>query len=211
MLSILKTILGSTLLLIFWLINAFGGVVGAIWLIAVGFGKYVFLGLIATILAPYILGLLYLVVTPVGLLAFHLSKKIKNHTLALLPIFPTLILNFIILSLWVYFITSHMFIPAGVSIIPVLLWGYSVITAPLAYMLSKEPQDSYGSVIGILFADILYILIVVNKFFFYITSEFYLIIGLIIFAALFQLVIFKDMFKQERMFEEFRKDLELKE
>jgi len=54
---------------------------------------------------------------------------------------------------------------ANVSFIPLLIWIYSVIMAPLGYMAKSEPPDAVGTHLGLIFAQLGFVSLFITWFF----------------------------------------------
>ena len=76
--------------------------------------------------------------------------------------FLTALYNYAILSIWVLLIFVYCITQRGDNYwVPYAIWAYSTILAPLAFMASKEPPDSVGTTLGLFFAMVSVIFLVV--------------------------------------------------
>jgi hypothetical protein len=75
----------------------------------------------------------------------------------------------------------------GVSMVPLLLYGYSVTTGPFIYMASKESDDSKASKIGVYLAQISYVILAILFFFDAMRLSLPIIIALIILLQIYLL------------------------
>jgi hypothetical protein len=113
--------------------------------------------LIPTIYSIITLPFTFLFNLPINYFA---KKNMKIPTM----IFGSLSLTFsnIINLIWVIAVFIYMTITAqntDNSVIPFLLYGYSIATGPFTYMASKEPPDSYGTFLGVYLIQMSYIIL----------------------------------------------------
>ena len=152
--------LTKSILPIIILLNFLGGIIGGVWLFILGEWEFILIGFIISIFFPWIYTLISMVITPVNLLTAYFYKKSKKMP-SLISGFVGMFFGHIIIIFYVLIVLSNSTdnaTLAKVSVIPFLLFGYSVATSPFSYMASKEPSDSYGSYFAVFIAQIIYIL-----------------------------------------------------
>jgi len=152
--------LTKSILPIIILLNFLGGIIGGVWLFILGEWEFILIGFIISIFFPWIYTLISMVITPVNLLTAYFYKKSKKIP-SLISGFVGMFFGHIIIIFYVLIVLSNSTdnaTLAKVSVIPFLLFGYSVATSPFSYMASKEPSDSYGSYFAVFIAQIIYIL-----------------------------------------------------
>lgn len=135
---------GGTLILSLFFLNAFGGLVGAIWLLFERQWKIVIGPFILSLIVPVIFSVVYMPVIGLGVLAVKSIEKKRLFTGVLCTAIGALFQN-IVFVLWIVFVFNYFIMiyhNLNVSLIPILLWGYAIATGPFFYMASKEPPDS---------------------------------------------------------------------
>lgn len=121
------------------LVNVFGGLVSGIWLFAIGEWRAVVMGLILSFIMPTAWTIASLPMFGFAAILFGKDGNPSRPAMAAGG-FVMSIWNAALIGMWcagVFFLFSGK-IEDGTSI-PFLLWAYSTIMAPLAYMASKEP------------------------------------------------------------------------
>jgi len=148
--SVKGTILAfSAILLLF---NFFAGIVGAIWLLCIGEWRIVVAGILASFTMPW----WWLVVSLPTLALFPLLVFFSNKKNVLgMAIFAFLadLYNSVLMTAWiatVFFFAVDLIFWSDVSLIPMLLFAYSVATSPFLYMASKEPPDNFATSYSVL-------------------------------------------------------------
>lgn len=161
MISLITALISFTTPLIVFL-NIIAFTSGGIWLLIVGEWHIV----VALLILDFLIPTIYFIITiPLyflfGLPIDYFSKKNKKVPVL---IFGSLSMTFtnIINLIWVIGVFLYMISLAektGISFIPFLLYGYAIATGPFTYMASKEPPDSYGTVIGVYLIQMSFILL----------------------------------------------------
>lgn len=154
------SIIGYSLLGIMIFLNVFSGIISGIWLIVLGLWPELLLGVIYSVVMPFAYTLVAL---PSMLLMPFLLKFSENGNKVLTAIFGfiNVIYSDLIILFWTYFVFSEFVSEAsGTAAIPLILWGYTVVIAPLGYM-AKGEQDSIGTSLGIYFAQFSYVALVI--------------------------------------------------
>jgi energy-coupling factor transporter ATP-binding protein EcfA2 len=151
--SLTRTI--NTLLVPILLLDFLGGIVGFIWLATMGEWGIIIGGIIYMVIGAFVVSLLLI---PSLLLAVPITYFAKKENVIGISIFGLLSVSYV--AVIIYFTCAWIFqaytgsIPVGNSIIPYLLWSYSIATAPWAYMASKEDKDATGTFIALFFAKL---------------------------------------------------------
>ena len=121
-------------------LNYFGGIVGGVWLLFLGEWKLLIIGIITAVTAHWFLGLLFLLEFIFAAPAmFFYRKNIK----VLFHIFGTLavLLRTSIITLWCIGMLVFLFEKyTSTPLLPILLFAYSVINAPISYLAIKDLQ-----------------------------------------------------------------------
>ena len=154
----------SLIIMIVTFLNFISGIVGGIWLAILGHWGSIGIGFGLGFVMPWIWTIASIPAMGLGfVLAFFAEKGSKTFTGIL--VFLTSIYNNALLALWVIWVFGFFMSRAdSKSLIPYLLWGYSVMMAPLTYMASKEPSDSMGTTRGVFFAQLCYLIWVLFYF-----------------------------------------------
>lgn len=141
-------------------VNFFAGIVGGIWLTFSGGFSLVVYGIILSFVMPW--GYTLATLPQMGLMAL-LIKPIENGNKILATIFGVLGSSYgnLILAIWTVFVFENLVIQPNFPLAPLLLWGYSTVMGPLSYMASKEPPESIGTSMGLLFAQLSYVLLTI--------------------------------------------------
>ncbi len=152
------SVLGASLLGLIILINFSAGIVSGVWLAISGNWANIFYGLLLSIVMPFaytVVALPTMAIMPLMLKV--IEKKIKSATFVLG--FINILYSNGIMIVWTYFVfTEFSKNASGLMAVPLILWGYSTVVAPLAYMARNEPPDSTGTSLGIFLAQVAYIL-----------------------------------------------------
>jgi len=142
------------------IINFFSGIIGGIWLALSGGLSLVIYGIILSIAMPWAYTIAFLPQMGSMLL---LSKLEESGNKILVAIFGFIVSIYgnIILAIWSVIVFENLVVGRSQHILPLLFWSYSTVMAPLSYMVSKEPPDSTGTSMGLLFAQLSFILLTV--------------------------------------------------
>jgi hypothetical protein len=145
--------------------NVFSGIVGGIWLAIKGGWGSIALGFILGFVMPWAWTLASLPSMGFAALAALVADKGSRAFTAIFG-FLGYFYSSILVSLWVFYVFA-LFIGRASSdtYIPHLLWSYSTIMSPLSYMARQEPPDSTGTSLGLLFAQLSFLLCTVFWFF----------------------------------------------
>ena len=142
------------------LINFFSGIVGGFWLAFSGGLSLVLYGIVLSIFMPWGYSLAFLPQLGLAALLVNFVEKGNKLVVGVLGFITSVYGNFI-LTIWSIFVFESLVKNQPQPIIPLLLWGYSTVMAPLSYMASKEAPDSTGTSMGLLFAQLSFILLTV--------------------------------------------------
>ncbi|SRR3989339_465033 len=154
-------LLAATLLSLIIMVNFFSGIGSGIWLIALGKWREIIFGFVIAFIMPYAYTIVALPSMGFAyLLTLLVEKKRKFLTLTIGLI--SIIYQDGIILIWTFFIFNHFSENiSGVIAIPLILWGYSTVTAPLAYMAKNEPPESLGTSLGIFLAQAAYLILTI--------------------------------------------------
>lgn len=172
------------------LLYIFGGIVGGIWLLIVGEWKLLLLTFITSLIIPFVYSIItmpfsYLLMLPVG----YFKERKRKMPLIILGSM-NLLISCVTIVAWVMLAFFFMMMytdRTGVSMVPLLLYGYSVTTGPFIYMASKESDDSKASKIGVYLAQISYVILAILFFFDAMRLSLPIIIALIILLQIYLL------------------------
>jgi energy-coupling factor transporter ATP-binding protein EcfA2 len=154
----------STLLVPILLLDFLGGIVGFIWLATYGEWGVLIGGFLYMVISTFIISFLLL---PSLLLAAPAAYFAERRQYLGMGIFGILSASYV--ALIIYFTCAWIFqsytstVPDGNSILPYLLWGYSIATAPWAYMASKEGEDATGTFLALFFTKLGLLVVVVSS------------------------------------------------
>jgi hypothetical protein len=139
------------------LLNLFGFIGSAIWLLLVGRWKEVLIGIIASVVAPFLLGLALLPSFLVGAPAIYFAKR--RFTLGLY--FFSLLSSTYICAIIVTWCGGVLFFflrdASSNAFWPLLIWSYGVATSPWTYMAQKD--ESPASVMAAFFTQVAFIVL----------------------------------------------------
>jgi hypothetical protein len=131
----------SILIFPIMLLNLLSGIVGGIWLAALGHWSVVFIGLALTIGGTFIVSILLmpslLIVAPV-----MSNERLQESRVAMIPLMLFSV-GYVYCVMGVWAIAIFWYFAKSVSsaaAIPVILWSYSIATAVWSYMGQKEAQ-----------------------------------------------------------------------
>lgn len=162
-------------------LNALGGLVGGIWLIAVGEWPIPVGVLIAYFISTYLISFALLLAMPFQALGVYFSNK-KYSLLMFISLFLGLLITSAVSIAWVlgtfYWVVS--LYEGGLPLWPLLLVGYALATGPFAYMARGESEDSHGTYIAVFTTQVIFIVSTVL----YLIDISILIIPVSIFVAL---------------------------
>lgn len=154
-------VIGASFIGLMIIVNFFSGIISGIWLAFLGDWAVIFYGLFLSFAMPFaytIIALPTMAILPLILKA--VEKKSKFFTV-LLGLVNVLYSNGIIVA-WTYFVFAEFTKNAsGLMAIPFILWGYSTVIAPLAYMAKGESPDNTGTFLGIFLAQVGYLLAII--------------------------------------------------
>lgn len=136
------------------IMNYLAGIVGGIWLVLLGSWEIVLLGVIASLFMPSAYSLFFL--PSLGIMAWAANDIEKNRKIPVIRLFlanfwQNFIIVFWILSVYGFYINSNNSLP----LLPLILSAYSTSISPLIYMARKETPDSFGTFIGLFYAELL--------------------------------------------------------
>lgn len=159
--SILYWLLGLSLATL-WLFNFSAGIIGGIWLIALGNFWFVIFCIIISFIMPYIYALVML---PSLLLAPLLSKAIEKENR-----FFTVVLGFIaggysnfLLALWATYVFGFVVLSNNFPLTPALLLGYAITMGAIGSMARGEgPDAGSGTTFGVLFVQVCYLIMTIS-------------------------------------------------
>lgn len=141
-------------------VNFFSGIIGGLWLVFSGGLFLVLYGIVLSIVMPWAYTVAFL--PQMGLAALLVKPmEMGNKLLVLILGFLASSYGNLILAIWTVFVFENLVVQPRYSFIPLLLWGYSTMMAPLSYMASKEPPDSTGTSMGLLFAQLSFVLLTI--------------------------------------------------
>lgn len=127
----------------FMLMNVFGGLVGGIWLAFLGRWSVIFSGIGFMIAGAFIISVLMIPGMIFATPAAMAAERGKN-TLAVIFGLPAIIWTYLVMIATCVFVFSWI-VSKGEAEIPFLLWGYAVVTAPWAFLASKDSQAGNDS------------------------------------------------------------------
>lgn len=154
------TFLGYSLLGIMLFLNFSSGIISGIWLLAIGMWPVVIQGILYSIAMPFVYSIAAI---PSLILVAPLTKFADSGNKVMVAFFGFLNVFYsnLLILFWVYFVFNGIVSTAiGITAIPLILWGYSTVLGPLGYM-AKNEQGSTGTALGIFFAQLSYIVIVI--------------------------------------------------
>ena len=155
-----KSALNGLLILLF-LLNFLAGIVGGAWLLITGNWELVVYGILLSIVMPWAYTVAIL---PTFLLMPLIVKSAERKNVIF-----TAVLGFItacytngVIAYWAWYVFSDFVIDAkGIMAVPLLLWGYSTVMAPLGYMAHKEGDDGAGTSLGLLIAQVAFFIVMI--------------------------------------------------
>lgn len=141
------------------ILNYFAGITGGIWLIFKGQIAIVILGLGASFLMPFIYGILVgiptLLLTPI---ITWLQEK-NQKTLTLIMVSLVFFVNALINLIWVFAVLAYAIsFSESSTLIPFIIFGYTIATSPFMYMAKGELPDNYATNFHVFIIQISYIL-----------------------------------------------------
>lgn len=152
-------VLATTLLSLIIIVNIFSGIGAGIWLVALGKWREIIFGFIIAFIMPYAYTIIALPSMGFAYLLTLLVEK-KRKFLTLIIGLISIVYQDGIILIWTFFIFNHFSENiSGVIAVPLILWGYSTVTAPLAYMAKNELPDSLGTSLGIFLAQAAYLIL----------------------------------------------------
>lgn len=146
-----------------WLLNFSSGIIGGLWLVFSGGISLIIWGFLFSLVMPtaytFICFLPSLPFTALLKWATDRNHKIIAYISAfLLSGFNNFILAIWSTSIFGFFIQNNNF-----SLVPLLLWGYSVVMSPISYMARREgPNAGQGTYMAVLFTQLSYLVLTIN-------------------------------------------------
>ncbi|HAL24888.1 TPA: hypothetical protein DCP18_03815 [Candidatus Wolfebacteria bacterium] len=147
----------GVLLVVITFLNYFSGIISGIWLAIIGNWGNIIFGILISVMMPFVYSIVAL---PTMLFMLPIKYFIEKNNRIATSVFAlaNLLYSNAIIIVWVMAVFVYFTDKAsGSSSIPLLLWGYSVALAPLAYMAKEEPANSTGTAMGIFLAIISYL------------------------------------------------------
>jgi hypothetical protein len=125
------------------LLNSFGGVVAAIWLLFRGDWRLVLLGFLSTLISPSALGVVLLPSMLIGAAAITLMERgALAQLIGALSLFLSEAWLYAAMIAWSWFsfqiVLGHR--DSG-PLLPYLLWAYAIATGPWSYMVLREARN----------------------------------------------------------------------
>lgn len=143
-------------------INFLSGIVGGIWLLLAGGWALILQGIIMGIIMPYV----FSIVSAPTFLIVPFAEKLKNNKIALaIVLFFASIFNYGPLLLWVNFVFYKFVSNNQFPFIALILAGYATVMSPLSYMTSHENEGGLGTTLGLLYAQLCYLFLVLGLLF----------------------------------------------
>lgn len=142
------------------LLNFFGFIVSAIWLLVIGEWKSVLLGGAISIFAPFFLGIATFPAAAFGLSGIYFAKKGITIGLYFFSFLSSIYIAVLITG-WSGTITFYFLhnVPAK-AFWPMLVWSYGVATSPWTYIAQKD--GSAPSLVAAFFMQIAYIVMMIS-------------------------------------------------
>lgn len=151
----------STVVTVLILLNALSGIVSSIWLIILGQWRLVGMGILVGLSMP-----VFWTITVLPLFALlvvaHIAEGSGKRVLVGLLGFLIYIYKHGLIAAWMLLV-FHAFTRYASASVPVLLWGYAIVMAPLCYIARHDPPDDVGSILGCLFGGVGYIVLAVSS------------------------------------------------
>lgn len=140
-------------------LNIGSWLVGAIWLAILGQWGILLTGLGLSIVMPWAYSI---VLIPTMLLMgwMTIAMEKKQNFLVKLLIFISTVYQYAILMYWVIYVFNWSlgYYPE-VNMVPLILYGYSTMTAPLSYMGQKEGPNASGTYLAIFIAEVVFLIV----------------------------------------------------
>jgi uncharacterized RDD family membrane protein YckC len=155
----------STIVAVLIIINVLVGIIGGIWLAVRGEWGLIAWGVALAFIIPWAWMLVNL---PSMGLFFLVNRFMDKGNRVFVAIFGFLssVYTYMLIVLWVFYAFGFFMRHASSEMyVPYLLWGYSSIMAPLAYMAKKEGQESAGTSGGLFCAQLSFVIITLFWFF----------------------------------------------
>ncbi len=139
------------------LFNLLGSVVAFIWLAVVGEWALIGWGIASTFLSTYLLGFVLMLSIVFALPGGYLWKR--GWTVLASPFIVLGVLyTTAVITLWCGWVLAFAAQRVdNASLVPALLWSFSMATGPLAFMASKEDADNISATMTSYFAQVSYI------------------------------------------------------
>lgn len=149
------------------LLNTFGGLISGIWLVYLGHWRPVVGGLVVSMFAPTVLGL---VMMPGGLLfgAPGVLLAERGRIILATPlVFLSLFYVQAVVAVWCLGVFSYFMGAVNADTVwPYALWSYSVAIGPFSYLAGREVRSGggEGATMTVFFAEIAFIAMAVTAF-----------------------------------------------
>jgi hypothetical protein len=155
----------STIVVVLIVINVLVGIIGGIWLAVRGEWGLIAWGIALAFIMPWAWMLVNLPSMGLFFLVNRFMDK-GNRVLVAIFCFLSSTYTYMLIVLWVFcafgFFMRH---ASSEMYVPYLLWGYSSMMAPLAYMAKKEGQESAGTSAGLFCAQLSFVIVTLFWFF----------------------------------------------
>ena len=149
------------LLLLAKILNFSSGFISGIWLMFLGQWKMLVMGLIVAFVMPIIYSILGMLSIGLAPVVTKLIEK-KKKTGIILGMAASIYEKFL-LFIWLVYVFNLFVVDgysSGIFIVPLLLWGYTVVLSPLNYMGQHEGSNvGMGTTFGILATMISFIVL----------------------------------------------------
>ncbi len=148
-----------------WLLNFSSGIIGGLWLAFSGGLFLVIWGILFSLVMPTAYTFICFIPSLPFTALFKWATDKNHKIIAYISAFLVSGFNKFILAIWttsifVFFIQNN-----NLSLIPLLLWGYSVVMGPISYMAHKEgPEAGEGTYMAVLFTQLSYLILTINMF-----------------------------------------------
>jgi len=141
------------------------GIVGLIWLAIIGHGLWIVGGLALACVMPWVFTIAHLPALGLHIIAHTFAQRGSKASVPL-SVFLDSLYNYALMAVW-SFLVFHYFVHAAAqeSAVPFLLFGYSIMMAPLSYMAMREPPDNIGTHMTVFFAQLCFLVLVLAFFF----------------------------------------------
>lgn len=154
----MKTLVNIFLLPIM-ILNIFGFIGSAIWLLVIGQWRSVVAGIFIAFVANFVIGLALLPGLALGAPAIYFAKRRITIGVYLFGLLSS-IYTFVLITAWCAAVTFYFLRDAsGGAYWPLLIWAYGIATAPWTYMAQKD--ESIPAFIATFFMQTAYIVMMI--------------------------------------------------